>query len=330
MEEVASQAETQLSVEDMAASVAKGILSAEEGTPVEKPRDETGKFTKAQPETEAVVEEPVQEATEATHEEQVETPQEEVRRLKLKYKGEEKEFLEPEVIELAQKGYDYTQKSQALAREKEEIAVKVKQEVQERQRQFEAQLDVYKQAVLKMADPEVLSADLGKLAVEDPARAFQISLRRQELGQTLQAITTEQQRLASQRNDEARSQMQRQAKEAVEILQQEIPGWSNDLYGKVLKTGVSEYGFRSEEVSAITDPRAIKVLHDAMQYRALKAKPVSGNRATAPVPKVVKPGTSEKPDASADKWKQGMAKLKQTGRSEDAVALAKLMLTRER
>src|SRR5688572_4896081 len=114
VEEVTSQAEApQLSVEDMAANVARGMLESEQGTPVqaEKPRDEQGKFAKAQPEAEAQPEQP---AVETAPEVEPETPQEEARRLKIKYKGEEKEFLEPEVIELAQKGFDYTQKSQAL------------------------------------------------------------------------------------------------------------------------------------------------------------------------------------------------------------------------
>jgi hypothetical protein len=325
VEEVQGQPSPEPTVEEMAANVAKGILNAEEGVP-ETPRDEKGKFTKAQPETEAVAEQP--EVPEEQPEEVVETPQEEARRLKIKYKGEEKEFLEPEVIELAQKGFDYTQKSQALAREKEEMAAKVKQEVAEKHRQYEAQLDVYRQAVLKMADPEVISADLGKMAQEDPARAFQISLRRQELGQTLQAISTEQHRLAAQRQEEARAEMQQRARSAVEILQQEIPGWSNTVYGDLMKYGV-EQGFKKEEISAITDPSAFKVLWKAKQYDDLKAKPIVDKRAAAPVPKVAKPGTAEKPDASADSWNKGMAKLKQTGRSEDAVALAKMMLARE-
>lgn len=329
MEEVTSQAVApQLSVEDMAANVAKGMLEAEEGTPVqaEKPRDEKGKFAKAQPEAEATTEQPAEEAPEAEVA-QEETPQEETRRLKIKYKGEEKEFLEPEVIELAQKGFDYTQKSQALAKEREELAVKVKQEVEARKREYEAQLEVYKQAALKMADPEVLSADLGKLAVEDPARAFQISLRRQELAQTLQAITNEQHKIAAQRQEEARANLQKQARQAVEVLQQEIPGYNNTVYGEILKYGVDQ-GFKPEEVSAITDATAIKVLWKAKQYDALKAKPVSGNRVTT-VPKVAKPGTAEKPDANAEKLSEGMAKLKKSGRTEDAVALAKLMLARE-
>jgi hypothetical protein len=328
VEEVTSQAATpQLSVEDMAANVAQGILEAEEG-PQETPRDEKGKFTKAQPETEAQQEQP-EAAQEEAVEEVVETPQEEVRRLKLKYKGEEKEFLEPEVIELAQKGYDYTQKSQALAKEREELSAKVKQEIETKHKQYEAQLEVYRQAVLKMADPEVISADLGKMAQEDPARAFQISLRRNELGQTLQAIATEQHRISIAREQEKTAKKQKEAREAVEILSNEIPGWSNEYYGKLMKTAVEGYGLDAEEVTAITNPRWIKVLHDAEQYRALKAKPVADKRTVPPAPKVAKPGAGEKPDAGSEQWMQTMAKLKKSGRTEDAVVLAEMMLARE-
>lgn len=323
-----SQAETQLSVEEQAASVAKGILEAEEG-PQEQPRDEKGKFTKAQPETEAATEDGPAPTEEAQPEEQTEPQPEEPRKLRLKYKGEEKEFLEPEVIELAQKGYDYTQKSQALAKEREELQQKVKQEVEAKAKQFETQLETLRLAALKLADQEAMTADLNKLALEDPARAQQLFFKRVEINQALQAVAAEQQRLAQQRQEEMRAAQQKQAREAVEILQQDIPGWSNDLYGKILKAGVEQFGFKNEEVAAITDPRAIKVLHDAMQYRALKAKPVVEKRAPAPVPKVAKPGTAEKPDAGANKWNEGMAKLKKSGRTEDAVELAKMLLAQE-
>ena len=327
--EVQGQPAPEPTVEEMAATVAKGMLEAEEGPPVtqEKPRDDKGKFAKAQPEAEAQPEQPAEEP--APEEPEVETPQEEVRRLKLKYKGEEKEFLEPEVIELAQKGYDYTQKSQALAKEREELTAKVKQEVEAKQQHFEQQLEALKLAAFKLADQEAMTADLNKLAMEDPAKAQQLFFKRMEINQTLAQIAQEQQKLATKRQEEMRAAIQSQAKQAVEVLQQEIPGWSNDLYRDVLKSGVEQYGFKAEEVSAITDPRAIKVLHDAMKYRALQAKPVVDKRSAAPIPKVAKPGSAEKPDAGAEKWNQGMAKLKQTGRSEDAVMLAKMMLARE-
>ena len=326
MSEVIGQPATEPSLDDVAAEVARGILNQEEGTP----RDEKGKFTKAEPEAEAKEEEPKEEAAEEKPAEE-EAPEitPEPRRFKLKYKGEELEKEEEEVIALAQQGFDYTQKSQALAREKDELEKTVRSKVDPKLKEYETQLETYRQAVLKLANQEAVTVDLNELSKADPAKAQHLFFERLRIEQTLGAIAQEQEKVAKARQEEAQENFRKQAAEAVETLQRDVPGWGKDLYGKVLESGVKQYGFKAEEVNAITDPRAIKVLHDAMKYRELKAKPVEGKKVVT-VPKVVKPGAAqEKPDPTATKWNEGMAKLKKSGRSEDAVELAKLLLAGE-
>lgn len=66
----------------------------------------------------AAVEEPVEEVVEAVEEAPVETKKVK----KIKWEGQEKELTEEEIIELAQKGFDYTQKTQKLAKERDELA----------------------------------------------------------------------------------------------------------------------------------------------------------------------------------------------------------------
>lgn len=320
--------------DDEAAQAALAILQKDPEFASEKPRDEAGKFKAnevktetATPETEAA--EVKTEEPQTEEEQQTATP--EPRKLKLKYKGEELEKDESEVIDLAQKGYDYHRNIQAIQKEREEIATKIKAEIDAKSKHYEDQLEIHKQAVLKLADREALNADLNKLAESDPARAQQLFFKRLEINQALQGIAAEQQRIHAQRNEEQRTNYQKQVREAQETLQSDIPGWGQELYGKVLKTG-EEYGFKKEEVNAITDPRAIKVLNDARQWRELKAaKPSTVDKKVASVPKVVKPGTAEKSDPNADKWKQGMDALKKSGGKDDraAAALAMRILERE-
>lgn len=280
-----------------------------------KPRDETtGKFVpKAKPEGEAPAEEA--KAEEAPLEEEAPV---EKRRFKLKYKGEEIEKDEDEVISLAQQGHDYTQKSQALAKEREELSVKIRQEVEARQKEYEQRLEVHKRALEKMAGLE--DVDLNKLSQEDPVRAQQEFFKRVSFNQQLQQIHAEQQQIAQQRTQEAQAAIRKQAETSVETLQTKIPGWGQDLYGKVLKSGVSNYGFQQQEVNAITDHRAIEVLHDAMKWRELKAaKPQTVDKRVAAVPKVTKPGTTEKADPKAQKLQDGLSKLSKSGHRNDAV-----------
>ena len=116
--------------------------------------------------------------------------------------------------------------------------------------------------------------------------------------------------------------MAKQAKKAVEKLQERIPGWNNDLYGKILKGATESYGFQSNEVNAITDHRAIEVLHDAMKWREYQAaKPKTVEKRVAAVPKVQKPGTAaEKADPNAKALQDSMAALNKTGSRDAAQA----------
>src|SRR6185503_15298518 len=160
----------------------------------------------------------------------------------------------------------------------------------------EKQLETYRQAVLMLADREGANVDLNKLAETDPAQAQKLFFKRLEFNNTLQAITSKQQELLTQRQEEMRATLQKQAKEAVEALERDIPGWNQDRYSKVLKTGM-EYGFKAEEVNSITDPRAIKVLDDARNGGSSKQPSLlrRTNRRSL-FPRLVKPGTAEKPD----------------------------------
>jgi hypothetical protein len=323
------QAATQpMDVEAMAASLAQGILEAEEP---QQPRDDKGKFAKAQPETEATEE--AQATEEAATEETTEgEPQPEIRKHKLTVKSEDGADVELEVDdEELKKGYmlekAFRMKTAQLAREKESVQAKIKEATDAKLKEYDEKLQMAEQAIWHTLAPEMQSIDWNKLAADNPAEWAQKYQHVQNVNAKLAQIQAERQKLAQAKEEEAKANLKRQAEEAVEVLKTEIPGWNNDLYGKILKFGV-DVGFKPEEVNAITDHRAIKVLHDAMQFRALKAKPIVEKRAAAATPKVVKPGAPEKRDAGADKWNQGMAKLKQSGRTEDAVEVAKLLLSR--
>lgn len=291
-------------------------LLEEQDKPVARDPD-TGKFQSKKP-----PEEPKEEAKAEDAPAEEEPAEEDAppppRKLKLKYKGEELEKDEDEVISLAQQGFDYTQKSQAIAKEREELSAKVKTEVEAKQAEYLKQLEVHRKALEKMAGIDDL--DLNKLSQEDPVRAQQEFFKRIAFQQQITAIEAEQQKATQQRTQEMQAAMRKQAEEAVEALQTKIAGWNNDLYGKVLKGAVKEYGFKQQEVNAITDHRAIEVLHDAMKWRELQAaKPKTVDKRVAAVPKVTKPGTTEKADPKANRVQERMANLQKQG-SRDAGA----------
>jgi len=321
---------------DQAVQAALAIVQKD---PEFAPRDEKGKFVSQKAETKEKVkaeEKPEEKAEiEDKAEEKAETEEEKPSlKFKVKYKGEDDSDVEAEVeSEELIKGYmlqkDYSRKTAQLARDREAVQAKVKEAVEPKLKEYEQSLDTYKQAVMMLADREGANVDLNKLAQEDPAKAQQLFFKRLEFNNALQAIGQAQEKLQSERAEEAKKAFRKSAQEAVEKLQVEIPGWSDERYSKILKTGM-EYGFKAEEVNAITDHRAIKVLDDARQWREFKsAKPKAEEKKVTQAPKVVKPGAGEKPDQNADKVKAAKEKLKKTGRMEDAVGWAMEILKRE-
>jgi hypothetical protein len=313
-------------------AAALAIANAELG--LDKPRDEQGKFVakeakteEAKPETEAAeVEEQAEETEEAPPE---------VRKHKLTVKAEsgDDEELEVDEDEL-KRGYmkskDYSAKTAALKRERESVQAEIKKATEQKLKEYDEKLEMAEQAIWHTLAPEIQNTDWNKLAQENPAEWAQKYQTVQNVNGRLAQVQAERQRIAKAREDEARANYKKQAEEAIETLKADIPGWNQELYGKVLKAGVEHYGFKKDEVNAISDSRAIKVLHDAMQFRALKAKPIGEKKVVPPAPKVAKPGAGEKADPNADKWKQGMDRLRKSGgKMSDATDLAMQILQRE-
>jgi hypothetical protein len=222
---------------------------------------------------------------------------------------------------------DYQRKTAELARAREAAADEIRKAVEPKAKELDEKLQTYDAVLVSALAAETKGVNLDQLAQENLAAWAQAVQRINNLGAAINQVRNERAQLAQRQHEAQKETLQKAARAAVEELQRDVPGWSNDLYANVLKAG-RDYGFSAEELNAITDPRAIKVLNDARQFRELKsAKPVVEKR-VAEVPKVVKPGKAEVPDASAEKWNKGMASLRKSGSTQDAVQLARMMIER--
>lgn len=320
---------SQPSVEEQALAYVDGLLR-DEGEVDEEPKEQ-----EAAPEEEAEAadtsdEEPAEEAEPEAEEAPEAEAESQPRKLKLKYRGEEKELEETEVIELAQKGFDYTQKTQELSRERESLNQKLEETLTPKMKELDEKLAMAEVVLYQTLAPEMQNTDWAKLAEEDPAEWARRKAKVESVQMNLQRVQAERQRLTQEAQQKQQAALKKQIKESRDTLQNDIPGWNDETYGRVLKAAVDQFGFSPEEVNVIVDPRAIKVLHEAMQYRALKAKPPEGKKVVTKAPKVLKPGAGEKPDQKADAWKEGMAKLRKSGgRKENALPLLEQILERE-
>jgi len=86
--------------------------------------------------------------------------------------------------------------------------------------------------------------------------------------------------------------------------------------------GTEIYGYQPEEISAVMDHRAIRVLNDAIKYQEImQGKEKAVEKATkAPRRKVVKAG-SKKTASNRNDTRQARSKLKRSGSIQDAMSL---------
>lgn len=113
----------------------------------------------------------------------------------------------------------------------------------------------------------------------------------------------------------------------METLRQVLPEFSDPekaskTRDSMLKMGTEIYGYQPEEISAVMDHRAIRVLNDAIKYQEImQGKEKAVEKATkAPRRKVVKAG-SKKTASNRNDTRQARSKLKRSGSIQDAMSL---------
>jgi hypothetical protein len=214
---------------------------------------------------------------------------------------------------------DYHRNIQKVKAQEAEYAQKVQQAEVQAAQQYAERIAMHQQAVQKLAGVKSMP-EIEALSREDPAAAQQEFLRLLSVNQTMQGLENEKQ-AAIAKHQQAMREASLQAKlKSREILEADIKGWNADLYTKVLTGVAKDYGFRNEEVEPVVDARLIKVFHDAFQYRQLQQAKPGIEKKVALVPKVVRPGSGDKPNASSE-VQELEARLKKSGKGDDFVAL---------
>ena len=295
-------------------------LSAEpelEGEEVEEPEDE---------ETED--DEPDAEADEEEDSDEEQTAEV----VKLKVNGEEVEKSLDEVVALAQQGLDYTQKTQQVAEQRKELEA-LQEQLNGATKQFQEQQqlnsmlieDVAKITALDQQLAQYQDVDWQKLSDSDFVEAQKLFFQYNQLQQQRTDAVSQ---FESKRQEALTKQQQLvadQVRKGKEQLAKEIPNWSQQTTQEVISTG-KEYGFTDAELNSIIDPRHVKVLHDAMQWRKLKSKDSVTKKKVASAKPVVKPGSKDQKQVATASAKKMRDQLRKTGSSEVASKLIENLL----
>ena len=248
--------------------------------------------------------------------------------LVIKVKDDGKE-LEVTLDEL-RKGYsrysDYTRKTQALAEERKSFQSEAEAIRMERA-QYAELLPALKAQLEVQSDAE---PDWDNLYNEDPIEAARLERHwnksRQERVAKLQAINTEQQRIAEEMAKE-------QQRALADIVQSErakltdvIPEWKDEgtmqSEAKELREWALNNGFSERDLSALVQASHVSILRKAMMFDKGSKKVEKVKAQPKKVARIVRPGSSGTQVATrSTDVKKASQRLVRSGRISDAAAL---------
>jgi hypothetical protein len=300
--------------------------------PTEAPEEE--EQTPLEAEAEATEEVESEEATEEPDEEveEEEQSQDEVPAiLKLKVNGEDVEKPLDEVVALAQQGLDYTQKTQQVAEQRKELEAYA-ESIKAQEQAFQEQMQLNNVLIEDVAKITSLDQQLNQYAnVNWQQLSDNDFVEAQKLFFTYNQLQQERSQLVSQFEAKKQQVVQKQTQlmsekiaKGKEILAKEIPNWSPETNQALLSTG-KDYGFSDAELNSIVDPRHVKVLHDAMQWRKLQQNSTVKKKVSSAKP-VVKPGSKDTKAEASSNHRNLREQLRKTGKSDAAQKLIENML----
>lgn len=289
------------------------LLEGPDGEPEEEEQEE--------------IEQSPEEPTEETSEEES-TDAEPVEELEeITWNGESKKIPKAELRELAQKGFDYTQKTQQLA---------------EARRQFDAQAQAVQQSIalqnqqieviaeIKSMDTQLAQYkdfNWHQLAETDPVQYLQLNRSYQELKESRDSKVQEFQQKAQQLQQYHSQATKERVEREMQLLADVVPEFKGPKASEVkakISSYLKEIGFTPEEIAGVTDHRSVRLAYEASQWRALQQSKPELTKRVADKPKVVKTGTvkSQAPQVNKDTYQA----LRKTGRGEYAAKLIEQML----
>ena len=274
--------------------------------------------------TEEEVEEEVSEESEES-EEELEIVAEEDLKYTIKVDGKEYEVGIDELKDGYQRQADYTRKSQALAEQRKET-----ENIQSERMQLEQERQMYANGLQMLQEQQTAKLqDFDKvewetLKQEDPY-AYMIKKDEYRDAQERVGNLQAEQRLVQQEQ----SQQMQQAR--AHFVQQEyarlvsaLPEWNDK--DSTIKKDIQEYatsvGFRPEEINQLADHRSVLIIKKAMEFDKLTKKVAPKKKAVKKVPKVQKAGRgTSKEETAAEELKSKRARLRKTGKQDDAASL---------
>lgn len=334
MSDQAIEQSPQSRLEAMLGDIQNDVTIQEQERQQEQPQEEIVEDTNSEPEMEEEVVEDTEEIDPETEDDVEEESDEEqpIETIRLKVNGEEIEKPLDEVVALAQQGLDYTKKTQEVAEQRKALEalqeqVKAQEAVLQQTNQLSGELmeDVAKITTLDQQLAQYQNVDWAKLSDSDFVEAQKLFFTYNQLQQDRNSLVSQFETKRQQYASQQQQIIAEKVKQGKEILAKEIPNWSPETTQEIVSVG-KDYGFTDAELNSIIDPRHVKVLHDAMQWRKLQSKNSVTKKKVASAKPVVKPGSKDPTRVASSNAKKMREQLRKTGSSDLASKLIENMI----
>ena len=231
-----------------------------------------------------------------------------------------------ELISGYQRGSSFTQKSQSLADERREFEANAVAVQQERE-SYSTVLQQLQQQMEAAAKPNL---DWDRLERENPVQWLKLKqLERDRQGQ-IQAVREEQSRMQQVLNQQQEQDLENRLNTERTLVLERIPEWADSEVQANEQRQLLEYGkqlgFTDSELNEIYDHRALIALRDAWRYNQL-ANGEKVKSAKSKIKNAKSGGKQMSRQMRGRKAKAQRARLKETGKVDDAAALLGAMLT---
>lgn len=245
-------------------------------------------------------------------------------KVKVKVNGVEQEVTLDELRNGYQRQADYTQKTQELATQKQELS-----QSQNEYNQYLQSIPMLAQVAqtnIKEASDKLYSPEFTELATSDPALYIAEKAKLEKIinqnYQAVQQMQTQYNQFEQEAAQRQNAEYERQLVEANQILSKEIEGWADgSVIDSLRNFAVNTLGFQPTELNSLIDPRQVRVLHKAMLYDELMAnQKVTAKKVQAVPSKTLRPGTANT-TAEQDEFKAKQKRVLSSGNDRDIADL---------
>jgi hypothetical protein len=244
----------------------------------------------------------------------------------LVHNGTQHKLNREKVIELAQKGFDYTSKTQQLATQQRVI-----QETLQRAQEIEQLApEIANEAAAVRAAEQALqpwqNVDWVRLATDEPLEYARYRAQYDQLVSAYNHVRNsfgqKAQHLQQRKVEIGRAIVQQEMQKLTEFLPQLRDPKKFQAEAQSIKEYGLDRGYTAEELESVTDARYVRTLWEASQYRKLVLGKAERNKELRKAPPTTRPGAVGTTESAAEqKTKQIRANLKKTGDWRDAAAL---------